>query len=182
MTNPAVADHAPDDQVANRSTRRALFGLGVAGAALAVSRSVSAAAPGPDLAGFAISAELAARDLYDNADGELWSVMSDSHGAFAERLAGITGVSATRRNDDLYTAFAAGFQSGDPSEAALQLENTLAATHTELLGLIDDETLLAAIAAIVASESRHAAVIASTSGADLDTVLVNSAAALSPEA
>ena len=182
MTNPAVADHTPNDQVANRPTRRALLGVGVAGAALAVSRTVSAASPGPDLAGFAISAELAARDLYDAADGELWSVMSDSHGAFAERLAGITGVSASQRNEELYSAFSVAFLGSNTSEAALELENTLAATHSELLGMIDDETLLAAIASIVASESRHAAAIATTSGADLDTVLVNSAAALSPEA
>lgn len=182
MTNPAVADHTPNDQVANRSTRRALLGVGVAGVALAVSRSVSAAAPGPDLAGFAISAELAARDLYDVADGELWSVMSDSHGAFAERLAGITGVSAGERNEELYSAFAVAFLGSNTAEAALELENTLAATHSELLGMIDDETLLAAIASIVASESRHAAAIATTSGAGLDTVLVNSAAALSPQA
>ncbi len=182
MTNPAVADNTATDQVANRSTRRALLGLGVAGAALAASRSVAAAPSGTDLATFAISAELAARDLYALADGDLWDVMSDSHRAFAEHLAGITGVSADIRNESLFSDFAASFESDDPAAAATTLENTLAATHGELLALVEDGALLAAIASIVASESRHAATIASISGADLDTVLVNSAAPLTPGA
>ena len=182
MTNPAVADNAATDQVANRSTRRALLGLGVAGAALAASRSVSAAPSGTDLAAFAISAELAAHDLYTEADGELWEVLSESHRAFAERIAGISGVSANTRNDELYDSLAGAFASGDPSGTALGLENALAATHTELLGMVDDSAVLAVIASIIASESRHAAVIASQSGASLDAVLVNSAEPLSPEA
>jgi hypothetical protein len=182
VTNPAVADNDATDPATSRSSRRALLGLGVAGATLAVSRSVSAAPSGADLAAFAIGAELSARDLYNSADGELWSVLADSHGAFAERLAGVSGVPASARNDDLFAANAEAFGSDDPSATALGLENLLAATHTELLGMVDDTALLGVIASIVASESRHAAVIANSSGASLDTTLVNSAVALAPEA
>ena len=71
MTDSAVADHAASD----RSSRRALLGAGVVGAALALTgtRSVSATGtPGLSdadtaLAAFAISLELTARDLYDAA-------------------------------------------------------------------------------------------------------------------
>lgn len=182
MTNPAVADNAAIDQVVNRSTRRALLGLGVGGAALAISRSVSAAPSGADVAAFAISAELAASDLYAAAEGDLWEVLSESHRAFAERIAGLSGVSANRRNEELYDSLVDSFSSGDPSATALGLENVLAATHTDLLGLIDDAAALGVIASIIASESRQAAVIATESGASLDVVLVNTAEPLSPEA
>jgi hypothetical protein len=176
-----AAEDAATDQDESRTTRRALLGLGVVGATLAASRSVSAA-PAADVAAFAIAAELTAAELYALADGDLWDVMSQSHGAFAERLAGISGVSADLINDEVYDAFADVFASSDPSPAALTLENTLAATHSDLMGLVEDDTMLAAIASIVASESRHAAVIAQLSDAGLDAALVNDAASIAPEA
>lgn len=180
VTNPAAED-AATDQNESRTSRRALLGLGVVGASLAAARSVSAA-PAADLAAVAIAAELAAAELYAGADGDLWAVMSESHGAFAERLAGISGVSANLRNDAVVAAFAEGFAASDPSAAALELENTLAATHADLMGLVEDDEMLAAMASIVASESRHAAVIAQLSDAGLDAALVNTAASIAPEA
>jgi len=151
---------------------------------MAAARTASAAA-GPDLAGvanFAISVELAAQELYQLADGELWSMLAGHHSAYAERIAGIAGQSARGRNDAIYDSFADAFSASDPSEAAIELENTLAATHTELLATITDVPVLAAIASIVTTESRHAATIAVLSGADLDAQLTNSAAAVAPEA
>lgn len=92
MTDSAVADHASSD----RSSRRALLGAGVIGAAFALTgaRSATAAAtPGLSdddkaLAAFAISLELAARDLYDAAiaadsTGDLWGVLREQHEAYA---------------------------------------------------------------------------------------------------
>lgn len=182
MTKPAVADqNAPGP--ASSPTRRALLGIGAVGAALAVSRTASAA-PTPDdrdLAGFAIGAELAASELYAGRDGDLWRVLSESHGAYAELLAGITAVSADHRNDELYDSLSGGFDS-DIEATALALENTLAATHVELIGMVTDDEVAAAMASIVAAESRFAAVVANRSGADLDAVLVNSADALASEA
>jgi hypothetical protein len=184
VTNPAAAETTATDQVASRTTRRAVLGLGAFGAAMAAARTASAAAgtEPSDMAAFAMSAELAARDLYQLADGELWSLMASHHSAYAERIAGIAGLSARGRNDALYEAMSDAFSSGDPTDAALELENTLAATHTELLALVVTPRSIAAIASIAATESRHAATIAATSGADLDTQLTNSAAALAPEA
>jgi hypothetical protein len=184
VTNPAAAETTPTDQVASRATRRAVLGLGAFGAAMAAARTASAAA-GTDpsaMAEFAMSAELAARDLYGLADGDLWSLMASHHSAYAERIAGIAGLSARGRNDAIFDSMSDAFSADDPSEAALELENTLAATHTELLGLIETRRIVAAIASIATTESRHAATIAAIAGADLDTQLTNSAAALAPEA
>ena len=185
MTNPAAAETTATDHVASRTTRRAVLGLGAFGAAMAAATTASAAAPETDpsgLAEFAMSAELAARDLYELADGDLWALLASHHAAYAERIAGIAGLSARGRSDAIYDSMSDAFSSDDPTDAALELENTLTATHTELLGLIESRRVVAAIASIVTTESRHAATIAATSGADLDTQLTNSAAALAPEA
>lgn len=182
MTNPAVADqNAPGP--ASTATRRTLLGLGAVGAALAVSRTASAALTDDDLslAGFAIGAELAASQLYTGRDGDLWQVLATSHRAFAERMAGITGVSADSANEEILAALGPAFDA-DAEAAALELENTLAATHVGLIGQVVDVELAGAMASIVAAESRHAAVVAAQSDAGLDAVLVNTAVAVVPEA
>lgn len=182
MTNPAPADSTASDQ--GRTTRRAVLGLGAFGTVLATARTASAAAgsEASSIADFAMRAELTAQALYELADGDLWSVMAEHHGAYAQRFAGIAGLSASGRLDDVYDSLSGAFSSDDPSDAAIQLENTLAATHTELLAMTDDSPSISAIASIAITESRHAATIAALSGADLETQLVNSAAALAPEA
>ena len=191
VTDSAVADHADSD----RPTRRALFGAGVIGAALAMagSRSASAATNGLSesdaaLVGFAISLELTARDLYDSAieagaEGQLWDVMREQHESYAQRLAGIAGVPTDQRNDEVFDALEGGFRSAT-SAAAFDLENVAAATHTELLGEVTDVNAAKAIAAIIATESRHATVLADVAGMgdDLDALVLNTAAPLSPEA
>ncbi|MDJ0767875.1 MAG: ferritin-like domain-containing protein [Ilumatobacter sp.] len=192
MTDAALADDAAPE----RSSRRALLGAGVIGAAMALARSGTAAAStsglsDDDLAqvGFAISLELTARDLYDaaiagGADDPLWGVMREQHEAYAQRLAGISGISADTRNDAVYDALEGAFTAGDPAGAAFDLENTAAATHVELLGAVSDPEPAAAIASIAAIESRHATVLAGLSGqgGDFDALFLNTATALSPEA
>jgi len=182
VTNPAVADQNASGP-ASTTTRRALLGLGAVGAALAVSRTVSAAPTEDDraIAAFAIGAELAAGVLYTGVDGDLWTVIAHNHRAFAERLAGISGVSADAPNETIMSTLAPMFE-GDVEAAALELENTLAATHAELIASVADVELAGAMASIIASESRHAAVIATQSDAGLDAVLVNTATAVVPEA
>jgi hypothetical protein len=191
VTDSAVADQAETD----RPTRRALFGAGVIGAALAMagSRSASAAATGLSeddaaLVAFAISLELTARDLYDaaidaGAQGDLWNVMREHHKAYAQRLAGIAGIPADMRNDDVFDALEGGFR-GATSSSAFELENTAAATHIDLLGSVTDTNVAAAMASIIATESRHATHLAGLAGKgdDLDALFLNTAAALSPEA
>jgi hypothetical protein len=191
VTDSAVADQAETD----RPTRRALFGAGVIGAALAMagSRSASAAATGLSeddaaLVAFAISLELSARDLYDSAidagaKGDLWTVLREHHKAYAERLAGIAGISANTRNDDVFDALEGDFRSAT-SSAGFDLENIAAATHIDLLGSIANTQVAAAMASIIAAESRHATHLAGLSGMgdDLDALFLNTATALSPEA
>ena len=191
MTDSAVADQAASD----RPSRRALLGAGVIGAALAVagSRPASATTIGLSerdsaLVGFAISLELTARDLYDaaidaGAGGQVWNVMREQHESYAQRLAGIAGVSSDTRNDEVFDALVDSFQ-GATSAAAFELENVAAATHTELLGVVTDEKAAKAMAAIIAIESRHATVLAGLAGLgdDFDALFLNTATALSPEA
>lgn len=190
MTDSAVADQTDSD----RPTRRALFGAGVIGAALAMagSRPASAASGLSEgdaaLVGFAISLELTARDLYDSAidagaTGQVWDVMREQHESYAQRLAGIAAVPADQRNDELFDALEGSFRTAT-SAAAFELENVAAATHIDLLGEVTDDGAAKAMAAIVAMESRHATVLAGLAGVgdDLDALFLNTAAPLSPEA
>ena len=193
MTDSALADHAGND----RSSRRALLGAVVGGTAIALARGRSVAAATPaglsddDLAtaDAAIALELAARDLYDaaiaaGAGADVWTAMREQHESYAQRLAGITGISATISDQATIDQLADGFGSSDPAAAAFDLENDIAATHLELLGQVDDLGIAMAMASFVAMESRHATVLATLSGQgdDFDALFVNPAAALETEA
>ena len=190
MTDSATADHAAPE----RSTRRALLGAGAIGAALALAGSRPAAAgttglSESDLAltGFAISLELAARDLYDAAIAAgagvgIWQTMREQHEAYAQRLAGISGISASVRDDATFDLLVSEFETSDPSQAAYELENIAAATHTELIGSVEEVNLAAAMASFVSMESRHALVMAAQAGEDdFDLLFSNTATPLSPE-
>lgn len=187
MTDSAVADHAASD----RSSRRALLGAGVVGAAFALAgtRSVTAAgSPGlsdadKELAAFAISLELTARDLYDaaigaGASGEVWSVMREQHEAFATRLAGLAGLSANARDDDVFAGLEGEFAAPNPLAAAQELENTAAATHLGLLNSVEDVTMAGAVAAIAAMESRHSTLLGLIAGETGDALFTNPATPL----
>ena len=193
VTDSALADHEGND----RSSRRALLGAVVGGAAIALAggRSVAAATPAGlsdedlSIAGSAIALELAARDLYDTsiaagAGSDVWLAMREQHESYAQRLAGITGISATDGDQATVDQFGGGFDTSDPAAAAFDLENLLAATHLDLLGQVDDIGIAAAMASFVALESRHAAVLATLSGQadDFDALFVNPAVGLGTEA
>jgi hypothetical protein len=196
VTDPAVAD--TDDLP---SSRRSLLGTGVLGAgvlgvalALGVPQQAGATTAklsddDRSLASFAISLELAARDLYQavidsGVEGGAWPILRQQHASYAERLAGLVGVSANSRNEEVYEGLLAGFQSGSPANAGYPLEDTAAATHAELLGLVEDIKLAEVIASIAAMESRHAAYLAQVSGrgSNFDALFSNAAAPLLPEA
>ncbi len=190
MTNAAPADRAATEP----TSRRALLGAGVIGAALAVagSREASAAAPQPSnddvIAELAIGYELAARDLYDaaiaaGASDELWYVMREQHESYAQRVSGIVGVSANRPDVALFESLSGQFADSGPVEVARNLENTLSATHTAWLAVAVDLDIASAMASIAAMEARHAAVLGLQAGMALDDELfTNSADALTEEA
>ena len=191
MTDSAIADDAATD----RTSRRALLGAGIIGAAVALAgaRPATASAVLSDddlsIAGFAIALELTARDLYDvaiaaGADDEIWTTMREQHEAYAHRLAGITGIKAQLTNTEAFDQYSDAFSTTDPSSAAFELENLAAATHIELLGEVDDIDIAGAMASFVSIESRQATVMAVLSGQgdDFDALFLNAATALSPEA
>ncbi|HUF96795.1 MAG TPA: hypothetical protein VMM60_01625 [Ilumatobacter sp.] len=190
MTNAAPADRAATES----TSRRALLGAGVIGAALAVtgSRSVSAAAPESNddarIADLAIAYELAARDLYDDAieagsTDELWHILREQHESYAQRVSGLVGKPANTASATLYEALSTNFASAEPIAAAVELENTLAATHTEWLATVTDRNIAIALASVVSLESRHAAILGLRANvADGDQLFTNSAAALTGEA
>lgn len=199
VTESAVAEH--DDAEPSSASRRSLLGsglvgAGVLGAALAVNAGrASAAAPGTlsaadrNLMGFAIELETAARDLYQAAidagrESTGWQILRSQHGSYAERLAGLAGISADSRNSAVYDEMVGGFSGDSPANAAFTLENVAAATHLELLGLLEDKDLADAIASIASMESRHAAYFAERSGRgdNFDALFTNTATAVLPEA
>ncbi len=190
MTSAAAADSAATEP----TSRRALLGAGVVGVALAVagSSAVGAAAPQPNddlaVADLAIAYELAARDLYDAAiaagsSDELWHVLREQHESYAQRVSGLVGKPARVSSTALFDSLSGAFSASEPVAAAMELENTLAATHTEWLAIVTSPNMAIAMASIAALESRHAAVLGIRSGiTGGDELFVNAAAAFSGEA
>ncbi len=189
MTHPAVGDAATTEG----STRRKVLGAGLIGAALALTATRSAVATSggalseADLAllGFDQGFELAARDLYDaaiagGADDPLMETLSEQHEAYAQAIAGLTGIPANQRNDDVFDEFSAGFSSGslgDVLQTAYDLEATAAATQVELIAELVDLDSAKLLASIAAIEARHMTVLADVKGdgADLDALLLSTA-------
>ncbi|NND74366.1 MAG: hypothetical protein HKN44_05115 [Ilumatobacter sp.] len=186
-------------------TRRGLIGMaGLAGAAAALlgaSRVAAVPARAPMIPdrptesdrarlGAAMRLELAARDLYAVSTASLGGdeavlarVVSENHEAYADAIAGVTGISADDRNNEVFDALVGDFDTSDGqafAAAARTLENTAVATHTELMASYDSIDSFELTASIVAVEARHAAVFTSMAGfsSDLDEMLDPEATAL----
>lgn len=132
----------------------------------------------------AIGRELAARDLYDKAIAAgaadaIWVALREQHESSAQRLAGIVGVSANTADAELVGELEGAFAVSDPTEAAIELENTLAAENStmmsELVGESSSTTELAsALASIVTAQARQATVLALLGGeTDPEVLYVN---------
>jgi uncharacterized membrane protein YeaQ/YmgE (transglycosylase-associated protein family) len=103
---------------------------------------------------FAIGVELAARDLYQaaidaGASGTAWGIFVTQHAQYAQRIAGLTGISASTADNTVYQARVADFQGTRPANAAYDLENTLVATHATLLGQITSPNVAGVLASLV---------------------------------
>jgi hypothetical protein len=136
---------------------------------------------------FAIGIELSARDLYQaaidaGAEGTAWAILADSHSSYAERIAGLTGISANTPAPALFAEREAAFTGDRPANAAFSLENSLIATHLALLAAVTDPAMADALASILAMESHHAAYLAERSGRgdDFDALFNNDAEPLTP--
>ncbi|MBA3286829.1 MAG: ferritin-like domain-containing protein [Acidimicrobiia bacterium] len=133
-------------------------------------------------------AELASRDLYQLAidagagggDGTM-EALRDDHAAYADVLSGLIGRDATQsRDEELFESLSAGFDSDDTAgvaAAAYDMESTLVATHSALLGQLKGRNGAKTIASILMVEARHCVVLADVAGLgdDLDALFVNDA-------
>lgn len=191
---PRGTDNFDEQTVAGARDRRTMLVAGLTGAlaTIAGAAKVSAAendftAAELDILRFAQRLELTARDLYDaamaaGATGAVWEAMSEQHEAYAQSIAGLTGLSADSRNDEVYDALVGSFSSSVAAEAAYDLESAAAVTHIEVLGLLTHRPASQLVASIIAAESRHCVVLADLTGrgTDLTALLVNTASPILP--
>ncbi len=191
---PRGIDNLDEATETGARDRRTMLVAGLAGAvaAIAGASKVSAAendftAAELDILRFAQRLELTARDLYDaamaaGATGAIWEAMSEQHEAYAQSIAGLTGLSGDSRNDEVFDALVGAFSSSDAAEAAYDLESAAAATHIEVLGLLTHRPASQLVASIISAESRHCVVLADLTGrgTDLTALLVNDAQPILP--
>jgi hypothetical protein len=158
-----------------------LGAVGLAGAAaLAVARPAAAAPTSPTaqdktLLRAAMELELTAAALYRaavaeglaNEAGALAEVFAANHTAYADEIAGAAGFSANSRNDEVFDLLESAFATTNVdafAEAANGLENTAAATHTELLAQYESVNARELTAAIIVVEARMATVLSNLGG------------------
>lgn len=200
-----TAERNVDPSMSRRSlvTLTSAAGLGGLAAALLVDRAALAlptgdAAERPNvptegdiaLLEQVIGLELAGSALYRarlsaGADGDLGvavGVMAENHQAFAQAIAGATGLSAGVANSEFVDANLSAF-SGSTDEffaAAHAFEQTAAATHVALMGRYESDDAITLTASIALTEARHATVLADLLGVDdLDVLFGNDQSALS---
>ena len=195
--------HSPVDldPAAPATSRRGLIGaLGAAGlagaAALSTARPAADAPNSPtegdtELLRSAMELELTAEALYREAiaaglsgvAGELAAVFAENHVSYGAEIAGASGLSADTRNEDVFGQLQSTFATSDASafaEAAANLENTAAATHTALLADYESVKARTLTASIIVVEARMATVLTDLGGAaaSLDDVFEPAADAL----
>ena len=183
------------------TSRRGLIGaLGAAGlagaAALSIARPAAAAPVSPttadkELLRAAMQLELTAEALYREAidaglsdvAGELAAVFAENHVSYATKIAGSAGFSADTRNDEVFEQLRSAFATSDAdafAEAAAGLENTAAATHSELFAEYESMNARKLTASIIVVEARMATVLTDLGGSasSLDDVFEPDADAL----
>ena len=195
--------HSPVDldPAAPATSRRGLIGaLGAAGlagaAALSIARPAAAAPTSPtegdkELLRAAMELELTAEALYREAidsglsgvAGELAAVFAENHVSYGTEIAGASGFSADTRNEEVFEQLRPAFATSDAeafAEAAARLENTAAATHTELLAGYESVNARKLTASIIVIEARMATVLTDLGGfaSSLDDVFEPDADAL----
>lgn len=144
------------------------------------------------LLAFAQTAELAVHDLYAVAAGvsgfsdeqrAMLRLFGANHLAYAQAIGGAIGkVASNTRNEAIFTRSRADMFSPVRAMAVLQdLENTLASTHTDLVGRLETVAAAELAASIAMVEARHAATIALLRGdGGIDEALANGASSIAP--
>jgi len=165
-------------------------------------KSASAAPPAPpkmptsadkQLLDFALSAELSVHDLYVNAINSgmlsadekiMMEMFSDHHKSYAQSLNGLLGKAASNtRNEALYSTYAGQLTSAQATNRVLQsVENTMVATHTDILSSLEGLDGATLVASIITVEARHAAVFGTLPSSSLSNALNSAASSLAPNA
>ncbi len=142
---------------------------------------------------FALSAELSVHDLYLkaidsgmlSADEKLMMQMfSEHHKAYAQSLNGLLGKEASNtRNEALFSTYAGQLTSAQAISRVLQsVENTMVATHTDILSSLQGLDGATLVASIITVEARHAAVFGTLPNLSLSSALSSAASSLAPNA
>ena len=142
---------------------------------------------------FALSAELSVHDLYLkaidsgmlSADEKLMMQMfSEHHKAYAQSLNGLLGKEASNtRNEALFSTYAGQLTSAQAMSRVLQsVENTMVATHTDILSSLQGLDGATLVASIITVEARHAAVFGTLPNLSLSSALSSAASSLAPNA
>ena len=142
---------------------------------------------------FALSAELSVHDLYLkaidsgmlSADEKLMMQMfSEHHKAYAQSLNGLLGKAASNtRNEALFSTYAGQLTSAQAMSRVLQsVENTMVATHTDILSSLQGLDGATLVASIITVEARHAAVFGTLPNLSLSSALNSAASSLAPNA
>ena len=142
---------------------------------------------------FALSAELSVHDLYLkaidsgtlSADEKLMMQMfSEHHKAYAQSLNGLLGKEASNtRNEALFSTYAGQLTSAQAMSRVLQsVENTMVATHTDILSSLQGLDGATLVASIITVEARHAAVFGTLPNLSLSSALNSAASSLAPNA
>jgi len=144
-----------------------------------------------ELLAFAQGAELAVHDLYTKAidsgrfTGDELTMLEQfaaHHLAYAQSINGLIGKDATnQRNEGVYGAYSGQMTTGSAAYRTLQaLENTLVATHTDILSKLENHDAAVLVASIITVEARHAAVFGVLPNLNLASALDNTASSIAP--
>jgi superoxide dismutase len=142
---------------------------------------------------FALSAELSVHDLYITAinsgmlsadERSMMEMFSEHHKSYAQSLNGLLGKAATNtRNEALYSTYAGQLTTAQAMNRVLQsVENTMVATHTDILSSLQGMDGATLVASIITVEARHAAVFGTLPTANLSSALNSAATSLAPNA
>jgi hypothetical protein len=197
-----TAEPASDTSMSRRSlvTRAGTAGLAGLAAAIVIDRNALVSAASPDerpnvpteadnvLLSQVMALELAASELYRAAlEGRsddlavVIEAMGANHQAYAQAIAGDTGLSADRPDEELVAANLESFTGSDDElfAAAHALEQSAVSTYTSLLGEWESSRAIRLTASIAVVEARHATVFADLLGVDdLDVLFGNEQPAL----
>jgi superoxide dismutase len=114
----------------------------------------------------------------------MMEMFSEHHKSYAQSLNGLLGKAATNtRNEALYSTYAGQLTTAQAMNRVLQsVENTMVATHTDILSSLQGMDGATLVASIITVEARHAAVFGTLPTANLSSALNSAATSLAPNA